>query len=122
MFGRQRNLFIEVLCEPQVVIHALVRVFQLLDLVRESLEELAERHIPRILLGSVEIPDMVKLTAFWLELGLLQCRCVRLEYLGLVVGEMEVDEPPVDILGEGNSLGVENVDWVGCKIRQQIYL
>jgi hypothetical protein len=28
----------------------------------------------------------------------------------------------VDILGEGNSLGVENVDWVGCKIRQQIYL
>jgi hypothetical protein len=35
---------------------------------------------------------------------------------------MEVDEPLVDILGEGNSLGVENVDWVGCKIRQQIYL
>lgn len=54
MLDLQRNLFLEAPCGPQVVIHALVRVFRLLDLELGSLVELeglAERHILHILLG-----------------------------------------------------------------------
>ena len=63
----QRNLFLEVLCEPQGVIHALVRVFLLLALELGSLEGaggLAERHILHSFLEQAVILYKVKLTAF----------------------------------------------------------
>lgn len=59
----QRNLFLEVPCGPQVVVRALVRVFQLLDLELgslEGLEGLAERHILHILPEFLERLDKEK--------------------------------------------------------------
>jgi hypothetical protein len=63
MLDLQRSLFLEVPCGPQVVVRALVRAFQLLDLEQGSLEGvegLAERHIPHILLEFLEKLDKEK--------------------------------------------------------------
>jgi len=96
MLDLQRNLSLEAPCGPLVVIHVIVRVFQPLDLELGSLaglEGFAEKHILHILLGLAVRLDKVMLTAFLLEWGLIQYRCVSWVCWGWVVEGKEAEEP-----------------------------
>ena len=80
MLDLQRNLFLEVLCEPQGVIHVPARVFRLLDLALGSLEGvegLVGSYTLQSFLGWAVILYRVKLTAFLLEWDLIRCKYVR---------------------------------------------